>query len=448
VFHDNTGFGDRDRRVFNRTVVTHRAYLFRKNFPQTRLARAQFRMLISALVVHRLVNGDLAGMRGLYDGMQALRRGQSPGAVREASGRVLFVSSHAGGGGSERYLAQLLERLPSRTIDAVVALQAGPLIERLRHNAVDVSVVSTGPSALAILAAAWKLRRTVRRRRSRLIHANGVKAAAVAVTAVRGLDIPVVWVKHDHSFDGRIARWIARRCSLVVGVSRSVLRSVEATSATRVVAPGIAVPPVERASARAELSRLVGRGRVVLLVGRLDRAKGHDQAIEVIARVRQRVADARLVFVGAPEAGQPEYADQLAELAIARGVGEAVTVLGYRDDAQRLIRGADALLIMSRATGRRGAGSEGHPLVAVEALTLGTPVLGYAIGGLPEVVGECGVLVAPGDLVALSDALVGLLEDDERRRCLSDCGRARASRFDPGSTASAMSEIYRELMPR
>lgn len=67
VHHDNSGFGGRDRRGFGRQVVRHRRYLFAKNFPQSRLARWQFRWFLLGLLGHRLVNGDLAGARGVVD---------------------------------------------------------------------------------------------------------------------------------------------------------------------------------------------------------------------------------------------------------------------------------------------------------------------------------------------------------------------------------------------
>ncbi len=77
VIHHKTGFSTQDSRSFNRTLVVNRAYLFRKNFEPTALARAQFGLLLVMLVAHRLVNGDLAGARGLVDGsMQAWRQGR------------------------------------------------------------------------------------------------------------------------------------------------------------------------------------------------------------------------------------------------------------------------------------------------------------------------------------------------------------------------------------
>ena len=67
VHHDNAGFHGRDRRAFGHQVVQNRRYLFRKNFPQTRRARAEFGLLLGVLVVHRLLNRDAAGARGVLE---------------------------------------------------------------------------------------------------------------------------------------------------------------------------------------------------------------------------------------------------------------------------------------------------------------------------------------------------------------------------------------------
>jgi glycosyltransferase involved in cell wall biosynthesis len=55
-------------REFGRTVVVNRAYLFRKNFRRTRLARLQFGLLVAVLATHRAVNGEWAGVRGVIEG--------------------------------------------------------------------------------------------------------------------------------------------------------------------------------------------------------------------------------------------------------------------------------------------------------------------------------------------------------------------------------------------
>jgi len=78
VHHDNSGFAGRDRRAFGRAVVVHRWYLLHKNFAPTPFARLQFGALLAVLFVHRLLNADLAGARGLCAGIAAIGRGVKP----------------------------------------------------------------------------------------------------------------------------------------------------------------------------------------------------------------------------------------------------------------------------------------------------------------------------------------------------------------------------------
>jgi GT2 family glycosyltransferase len=68
VHHKKLGFHSQDTREFGRTVVRNRAYLFRKNFEQTPLARAQFALLVAGLVGQRLVNREFRGALGLLEG--------------------------------------------------------------------------------------------------------------------------------------------------------------------------------------------------------------------------------------------------------------------------------------------------------------------------------------------------------------------------------------------
>lgn len=68
VVHHKIGFTTHDSRAFNRSLVINRAYLFRKNFRPTPLARAQFGLLVAMLGLHRLLNADFDGVRGLVDG--------------------------------------------------------------------------------------------------------------------------------------------------------------------------------------------------------------------------------------------------------------------------------------------------------------------------------------------------------------------------------------------
>ena len=345
-----------------------------------------------------------------------------------AAARVCFVSSHARHGGSEAYLEQLLDHLGEDWVSSVVVLQPGPLVERLR----DPVVIEASASRLAMGWAAVRLRRHLRRTRPDVLHANGVKAAAVAVVAAWGTGVPVVWVKHDFSWDGRLVRTIARRCTEVVGVSSAVLAAVPPGVRTSVVPPGLTWPEVRRGPSRG----------IVVLVGRFHSVKGHFELLAAVPDVLERCPSARFLLVGGDDPTQLDYARRVREAAAPLVASGAVEMTGHRSDVLQLVADADVLALPS-VVDDRGYGLEAAPLAAIEAMAMGTPVVAYAAGGVPELVGDCGVLVPLGDRHALAQGIADLLEDPERRAQLGECGcRRAAERFTAARTAEAMREVY------
>jgi len=363
---------------------------------------------------------------------------------------IVFVSSHAELGGSELYLLRLIEALGDEVQLHLVSLANGPLVERATGRGIPVTVVPTG-RRMGLVTSAVRLAAAMRPLRADVIHANGIKAALVLALRPGCSRVPVVWVKHDHSRDGLLGALVARRMSRVVGVSNSALRSLPASVPKQVVPPGVTLTPAAREESRERVRASLGAPRdapVLLCLGRLDRAKGYDDAIRTLAAVAAELDDAVLAVAGGAEPQQSHLADDLTRLAGELGVGERVHLLGHRDDVATLLAAADALLVTSRAVSRSGMGQEGFGLVAAEALVAGTPVVGFAAGALPEVTGECGALVAPGDVVGLAAAVVDILRDSSRRDAMRACGMERGKQFGLVLWRDAMLAIYRELALR
>lgn len=135
--------------------------------------------------------------------------------------------------------------------------------------------------------------------------------------------------------------------------------------------------------------------------------------VEVLQRVRQRVP-ARLALVGdGPERAACEA--RAAEL----GLSAVTCFLGARASFVQELQHADGFLLTSE--------SESFGLAALEALSCGVPVFGYAVGGLPSVVSEdVGRLVAPLDQAALSNAVSEALSSPPLMAALARAARARA----------------------
>lgn len=439
VHHDNTGFGSRDHRAFGRKVMVNRTYLFRKNFPQTRSTRLQFALLFLVFVAHRLVNREWRGVQGLFEGAwEAWRRPALVGAVP----RVAFVTSHALHGGAETYLQVLLDELGSEWRAGVVVLQNGPAAALLPEPV----MLPTSASRVEMAWTALRLRRVLRRLQPDVVHANGVKAAAVVAAALVGRRTPLVWVKHDFSWDRQLTPLLARRCTEVVGVSEAVLAAVPDGVPTSIVPPGRDVPAIDRTAARARVEEAVGEPctEVVAMVGRFHSVKGHDEVLAALPALRERRPSARVLFVGGADSTEPDREGEVRRLASPFTEDGTVAFAGHRADAVTLIAGADVLVLPS-VVDARGFGLEGSPFVLIEAMAVGTPVVAYAAGGVPALVGECGALVPLGDRMALATTLADVLGDRDRRKHMAECGRARAAGYSAAAMADGLRTVYRRV---
>ena len=367
---------------------------------------------------------------------------------------VTFVSSYGRVGGAQIFLERLLAELDESWIRDVVSLGHGPLNDRLVRDGHDVQVIPSSGRWFSLVGAAWRLRRRLLSRRPQLVHANGVKAALVSTLATLGTTLPVLWLKHDFALDGWRARLIARRCTQVVGVSSAVTRIFDAPLARKVyvVHPGLDAEDVDRASARANVIAAVGvhpASFIVALVGQLIPGKGHVELLEVLPRLRSEHPGTVVVFVGGTaHAGNEPYVKQLEFRIRELGLTAATRFVGHHDDAQAFISGCDALAIPSLPASME-ADVEGFPLVALEAMAVGTPVVAYRVGGLQEQLGECGLLVPVRDRLALAEAILRLVQDHELGESLARCGRARAtSRFTARQMVDGLKRRYRETPAR
>lgn len=176
----------------------------------------------------------------------------------------------------------------------------------------------------------------------------------------------------------------------------------------------------------------------LVCVGRLCRQKGQLLLIEAAARLARRGADFELVLAGDGEMRRE------VEAAIARhGLGQRVRITGWigGEAVRREILAARALVLPSFA--------EGLPVVIMEALALGRPVITTAIAGIPELVrpGENGWLIPAGsgdDLAdAMADCLARPLED---LMAMGEAGKARVlARHSVDREAGKLAELFRRI---
>ena len=361
---------------------------------------------------------------------------------------MTFISSYGGLGGSEIYLERLLGMLDRSLVHSVISLGDGALIDRLRalDHAVEVVPTSGDPRSFAI--SALTVRRLLRASRPQVVHANGLKAAIVSALATTGIGLPVVWTRHDFSMEGWRAQTLALRCRRVICVSHALARTFHGglQRKVHVVHTGLPEVAVERDDARQHVRDLIAEPLaepIISLVGHLIPGKGHLELIEVCPELLTRMPNARILFVGdVPSERFAPYAEGLKDRVNQLGLGEWTTFLGHRNDALTVIAGSD-LVVMPSVSGHRGIETEGFPLLALEALAVGTPVVAYAVGGLPELIADCGALVPPSDRKGLLDEILRLTTDRATWERMSSCGRERArTSFSSTAMIADVKRVY------
>ena len=155
---------------------------------------------------------------------------------------------------------------------------------------------------------------------------------------------------------------------------------------------------------------------VILSVSRLVSHKRMERLIEVMPRVLASVPGAQLVI-----AGTGEEEDRLRKMVADSPARDSITMLGIVSREEKFEWYARCS-VFALATDWEGFG-----LTFLEASSFRKPVVGTAVGGVPEAIehGVSGLLVEPGDGKALADAIIRLLSDTEEARRLGECGRRR-----------------------
>lgn len=191
-------------------------------------------------------------------------------------------------------------------------------------------------------------------------------------------------------------------------------------------------------SAAAQATRK-GEGFTFCAVGRLSTQKGYDLLLDALARANERLPCGwELLLLG----NGPRRED-LVDRARTLGLADRVSFLGHDENPYPVMASADVFVHPARW--------EGFGLVLVEALALERPVVATDCPGGPREIldgGRYGVLVAPDDPVALSEALVRIATDDRLRGELSSRALEGAKRFDPSVTAERMIELASSLQAR
>jgi glycosyltransferase involved in cell wall biosynthesis len=343
--------------------------------------------------------------------------------------RLLYITSTARIGGAERRALNLIRFADPETVrPSLLALESGgPLVDEARALGVEVATWKVrGPLPWTLAA----MTRALHRGRYDIVQPFGLRAELLARGPASRAGARVVssicsvdpWRRWYHNAADRItapgvAAWISNS---EAGRTAVLTRGYVPADQVHVVPTGIpdrqAVGGEARLRARRELGIDSRGGPVLVVLANLRRAKGHEDLIEAVVRLRGRWPGLVCICAGRDDSG-----GALPNRARARGVADAMRFPGFVPDPGELYDAADLAVLASHW--------EGMPSALVEALRAGLASVATDVGGVSEVVRHEheGLLVPPCNPAALAEAIERALADPQAREAW---GRAARERYE------------------
>jgi glycosyltransferase involved in cell wall biosynthesis len=282
-----------------------------------------------------------------------------------------------------------------------------------------------------------------------VLHAHTPRTAMIAGLVAKHCKLP--WVYHVHSPTARdstrsainrINDWIEayslRNASHIITVSKSLRREMLQRGYSRqritAIANGVAEQPPIDPSARRD-QRHWRLGMVALVRPR----KGIEVLLEAIAAMGSERSNVTLDVIGGFET--PQYESSVRSLIKQLGLEQTVNLRGFTKDVPSIMRTFDAMVLPSLF-------GEGMPMVVLEALACGVPVIATSVEGTPEVVRheKEGILAKPQDSHSLCEAIRQFISNRSTWEQMSNSAvRRHRDGFSDKNMARRTARVYRKL---
>ncbi len=388
--------------------------------------------------------------------------------------KVLFLTGCTGRGGAGNSLFYLLKHLDRGVLEPLVVMpNEGVLKSRLEEIRVPYRIeprlkerlaemrfrgrnrictmASVVLNAIDSIRFTFDLVRVVAQENVGLIYCNQMMVKFMGTVAGMVCGTPVIWhcrTLYGKSFRGWFFDQLARSASVarIVAVSEACAGNFpSAKDKVQVVYNGADLVSFNPETVQGCVRRMyrIGPDEVVLgFVGRIVEWKGIGTLLSAMKRVLAKRDDVVLVVVG----GCPQRSSNLLdryrrEVANGRYSGR-VLFTGFRTDVRPYLKDMDVTLVPSVAP-------DPCPRSVIESLALGTPVVGSATGGVPELIrdGYNGFLVKPNDVSGLADTIIKMIENRELRRRMGSAARVSAvQRHDAVEVARRVQTIIVEAL--
>jgi glycosyltransferase involved in cell wall biosynthesis len=370
--------------------------------------------------------------------------------------RVLHLNHGKVFGGVETILVTLarFRQLCPSMKPSFLLCEEGRLSRELA--AADVPVHLVGSVRISRPWTVWRarreLRRVLQRERFEIVVCHMPWSLVVFGPVVRSEGQRLgFWAHAFHAGQNWLER-LARRIppDLAIANSRFTLGGLANLFSTRTLT-GVVYPPVElleteisrdeRTRTRAEQGA-DAETVVIIQVSRIEAGKGHIAHLEALAQLGPLDQKWVCWFVGGAQKPEEQILfDSLKAKAHELGISSRVRFLGQRSDINALLNAADIFCQPNQTPDSFG-------IAFVEALWAGVPVVTTSMGGAIEIIDDsCGLLLPPGNITLLAEALRRLIESPSLRSVLGRAGMARAMQLcDPGTQINRLRDLTRQIV--
>ncbi len=375
-----------------------------------------------------------------------------------ATVRVLHVVNGEHYAGAERVQDLLALELPALGFEVGFACVKPGRFPGLRRS--QFAVLDECPMRGAIdLRCVKRLTDLIHQENYALVHAHTPRSVLVGSLAAERAGVPLVYHVHSPTardstrrlqnfLNAKLERWSVRHAARLIAVSPSLrqLMCDQGFPAERVeyVPNGV---PVATASSLRQTEGTSPRGGPMVgwtlgMVALFRPRKGIEVLLEALATLRSRGLDVRLRAIGPFET--PDYEAEVKKLAGRLGVEEAITWTGFVTDVDAELTRIDLFVLPSLF-------GEGLPMVVLESMAAGVPVVASRVEGVPEAIrhGEDGLLCEPGNADQLATAIEEIVtgQDSFDYAAMSRNAQQRhGERFSSRAMAAGVARVYREVL--
>ncbi|MBL8030569.1 MAG: glycosyltransferase family 4 protein [Candidatus Doudnabacteria bacterium] len=360
---------------------------------------------------------------------------------------ILYIITQADGGGAQKYVLTLARHFKGTIAAGNEATQLFTDAANLRLKTYNLQHLKRNISPANDLLAIFEIRSLIKKINPDIVHLNSSKAGFLGSLACIGLKTKVVFTAHGFIFNEPMPGWkktfyisLEKLASafrdFTITVSNADKKSAldnNLTQENKVQTIHNGIPKLtflESLQARSHLN-LPEEYFIFGTIANFYTTKGIDVLIEAISLLNTNtLTKCKFVIIGnGPELKNLELGIKNLEL-------EKAVIFIQKNQAWQYLQAFNAFVLPSR--------KEGFPYTLLEAMQAGLPIAATRVGGIPEALGDAGILVEPGNAKALAKA-IDSLSNKQKQEELSKKARERSFKFSEERMLKETEEIYKKL---